>query len=177
MSAPSSSQQQRNFDFTYGNEHARAIVRTHNARLTERAFEYIAQRTSLERAALRGLRSTFPGLTSDDLVQKWIDRLTGASATNVPDPTGDSGDVIEAKAVDSTPRTTPQQRTASIARSAEHGFHHTGCWASPQKEHQIGAIIITDAASSASTGTTTTTIGSPHTRHCHLRFPTDRAPR
>ena len=101
MSAPSSSQQQRNFDFTYGNEHARAIVRTHNARLTERAFEYIAQRTSLERAALRGLRSTFPGLSSDDLVQKWIDRLTGASATDVPDPTGD---VIEAKAVDTMKR-------------------------------------------------------------------------
>ena len=101
MSAPSSSQQQRNFDFTYGNERARAIVRAHNARLTERAFEYIAQRTSLERAALRGLRSTFPGLSSDDLVQKWIDRLTGASASDVPDPTGD---VIEARAVDTMKR-------------------------------------------------------------------------
>ncbi|CAE7476622.1 unnamed protein product, partial [Symbiodinium pilosum] len=101
MSAPSSSQQQRNFDFTYGNERARAIVRTHNARLTERAFEYIAQRTSLERAALRSLRSTFPGLSSDDLMHKWIDRLTGASATDVPDPTGD---VIEAKAVDTMKR-------------------------------------------------------------------------
>ena len=66
------------------------------------------------------------------------------------------------------PRTTNHPRIASIARSAERGSHHIGCWTSPRKARQIGATIITDAASSASTGTTTTTIGSLRILHCHL---------
>ena len=185
MSAASSSQQQRNFDFTYGNEHAKAIVRSHNARLTECAFEYIAQRTSLERAALRGLRNTFPGISSDALVQKWIDRLTGTSTTDEQDPTGD---VIEAKAVDTMKRAevfmdllkhaedNNPAENCQISRSAGHGFRRIGCWISPRKEQLIGAIINTDAASSASTGTTATTTGSPRILHCHLLSPTERAP-
>ena len=59
---------------------------TQNARLTEKAPQYIAQRTTLERAAPRCLRNQLPGLNSHELVQEWIDRITGAAPTDVPDP-------------------------------------------------------------------------------------------
>ena len=49
----------------------------------------------------RGLRNTFPVLNSDDLVQKWIDRLTDPAVTDVLD---EVGDIVEKKAIDTMQR-------------------------------------------------------------------------
>ena len=101
MAAPSPSSESAGYAHAYAPERAKIIWKAHSAKLIEKAFEYIAQRISLERAGLRGLQKIFPGINSDDLVQKWIDRLADGAATDMPDTVGDP---IEETAIDTMKR-------------------------------------------------------------------------
>ena len=59
------------------------------ARAQNLAMEVIAQRSALEKTALRELRAKYPGITTDELVRIWIDRLTGRSPSDISDALGD----------------------------------------------------------------------------------------
>ena len=138
-------------------------------------------------STFHGLRSTFPGLSSDDLVQKWIDGLTGASVSDVPDPTGD---VIEARAVDTMKRAEVYLdllKHAEDNNPAENCLDCTFCgaWFPPYwllditpegtadwRNHYYRCCFQCINGDNDDHYT-----GSPHTPHCHLRSPTDRAPR
>ena len=88
----------------------------------------------------------------------------------MPDPLGDA---IEEIAIDTMKRaeqylghynvlwSTNPAKIAWTARSAMHDFQHTDYWILSLKAQETGAIIIVDAASSASAGITMTTTGSP----------------
>ena len=93
MAAPSSSSQQAGYTHAYAAERARAVWKSHDARLSTASHR--GHRWS-ER--LLGARSNFPGLNSDDLVQQWIDRLTGAAVTDVV------GDAVEETAIETMKR-------------------------------------------------------------------------
>ena len=49
----------------------------------------------------QGPQESAPGLNAHELVQKWIDRITGAAPTDVPDPVGD---IVEGNAIDTMKR-------------------------------------------------------------------------
>ena len=65
------------------------MVTEQMARAQNLAMEVIAQRSALEKTALRELRAKYPGITTDELVRVWIDRLTGRSPSDITDALGD----------------------------------------------------------------------------------------
>ena len=68
---------------------AKVMVTEQMARAQNLAMEVIAQRSALEKTALRELRAKYPGITTDELVRIWIDRLTGRSPSDITDALGD----------------------------------------------------------------------------------------
>ena len=61
------------------------MVTEQTARVQNLAMEVIAQRSALEKTALRELRAKHPGISTDELVRVWIDRLTGRAPSDITD--------------------------------------------------------------------------------------------
>ena len=68
---------------------AKGLVTEQTARVENLAMSVIAQRSVLEKTALRELRARHPGITTDELVRVWIDKLTGRSPSDITDAVGD----------------------------------------------------------------------------------------
>ena len=68
---------------------AKGMVPEQTARVENLAMSVIAQRSALEKTALRELRARHPGITTDELVRIWIDKLTGRSPSDITDAVGD----------------------------------------------------------------------------------------
>ena len=68
---------------------AKVMVTEQTARVQNLAMEVIAQRSALEKTALRELRAKHPGVSTDELVRIWIDRLTGRAPSDITDALGD----------------------------------------------------------------------------------------
>ena len=162
---------------------AKVMVTEQTARVENLAMAVIAQCSAFEKTALRELRTKNPGITTDELVRIWIDRLTGRSPSDITDAVGDE---VEEMATVASNKVTSYLQLLAQNESTAHPDNCLDCtfcgawfpdfWLldlMPQGS-RLAAAVLPLLLPVRIGRETTTSIGARSIIHCFPRFTVNR---